>query len=114
MTRLPLALSTFSLLALGCLDNNSHAPVSDEASKPVVKRPELPAIAAPIMQADGTLAEKLTQVKLPAAKSGEATTFRFGKENERKAWVATLPERGQLVSVAYEKGKIFVGGGFDS
>ncbi len=114
-----LALTTATFLIAGCLDDG-HREVDPAATpKPVAKHGNLPKLASPVMQADGTLAEKMTMVKLPVAKPGEATTFRFGKENERQAWVATLPERAQLVSLAYEKGKddkgrIFVGGGFDS
>jgi Ca-activated chloride channel homolog len=117
MTRLALWTSASLIVFGGCLDNNEKQQ-TDEADgtkpAPIAKRKDLPAIPSPLAQAQGSLNEKLLQVKLPAAKSGEATEFRFGRENERKAWIATLPERGQLVSVAYANGKIFVGGGFDS
>jgi Ca-activated chloride channel family protein len=66
------------------------------------------------MHSGGTLSENLIPVKLPATKPGKATTFRIGRETERKAWVATLPGRHRLVSAAYENGKIFVGGGFET
>ena len=110
---LPIALSTIALFG-GCLDDGKRS-VPEETPKPTVKpRAALPSMAeAPVIQ-QGKLAEKLNQVKLPVPKSGEAATFRLGKETERKAWVAQLPERAQLVSVAYGDGKIFVGGGFDS
>lgn len=73
----------------------------------------LPEPKAPAIAATGALGERVLPVKLPSAKSGEtAAAFRFGRENERGGWVAQLPERSALVTVAYGGGKIFVGGGF--
>lgn len=114
MTRRLLGLSTATIaLFAGCLDDN-RKPETDEAPK-VIKRPELPAMVEAPKEINGALADKLTAVKLPTPKAGEAQTFKFGKgELEREAWVAKLPESGQLVTVAYSNGKIFVGGGFDS
>ncbi len=77
----------------------------------------LPAPAALPIAVDAKLVERIVPVKLPSTdklKSGTAATFRFGRENEHAGWVAQLPERAQLVSVAYAGGKIFVGGGFGS
>ncbi len=77
----------------------------------------LPAPAALPTAVDAKLVERIVPVKLPStdkAKSGTATAFRFGRENEHAGWIAQLPERAQLVSVAYSGGKIFVGGGFGS
>jgi len=108
-----LGLSTATIALFGCLDDSKK--VEPEATTPVVKRPELPPMALAPREVNGALADKLTQVKLPTPKAGEAQTFKFGKgELEREAWVAKLPENGQLVTVAYANGKIFVGGGFDS
>ncbi len=115
MKRTLLGLSTTTLaLFSGCLDDN-RAAVDTDAPKPVVKRPALAPMVETPNQVQGALADKLTPVKLPTPKAGEAQTFKFGKgEYERNAWVAKLPENGQLVSVAYANGKIFVGGGFES
>jgi outer membrane protein assembly factor BamB len=77
----------------------------------------LPAPAALATPVDAKLVERIVPVKLPSTdklKSGTAAAFRFGRENEHAGWVAQLPERAQLVSVAYSGGKIFVGGGFGS
>src|SRR5438105_3045781 len=46
------------------------------------------------------LGEGLTKVDLPKVASGKAAHFRFGRENEHDAWLATLPDRQTLVSVA--------------
>ena len=115
MKRTLLGLSTTTLaLFSGCLDDQKSS-IDTDAPKPVVKRPALAPMVETPNQVQGALADKLTQVKLPAPKAGEAQTFKFGKgEYERNAWVAKLPENGQLVSVAYANGKIFVGGGFES
>ena len=66
----------------------------------------------PIKQA--ALGENLTKVDLPKVASGKSAQFRFGREEEHDAWLATLPDRQRLVSVAYGDGRIYVGGGFDS
>jgi Ca-activated chloride channel family protein len=114
MIRLPIALSTVALFG-GCLDDGRKS-VDEATPRPTAlkPRPKLPAMAEAAVQTSGQLGTKLSQVKMPAPKSGEAQKFRLGKESEREAWVAQLPERGQLVSVAYSNGRIFVGGGFDS
>ena len=114
MTRRLLGLSTATVaLFAGCLDANQK-PETDAAPK-AIKRAELPPMTLAPKEINGALADKLTTVKLPTPKAGEAQTFKFGKgEGEREAWVAQLPERSQLVTVAYADGKIFVGGGFGS
>jgi len=116
MTRRLIGLSTATVaLFAGCLDNNSRTRDTDETSRAAIKRPELPPMVEAPRETQGALADKLMSVKLPTPKSGEAQTFKFGKgEYEREAWVAKLPESGQLVTVAYANGKVFVGGGFDS
>lgn len=113
-TRSLLGLSTATLAVFaGCLDDNKK-PLEAETPKSA-EQVKLPPMIEAKSEVQGALADKLTQVKLPAPKAGEAQTFKFGKgEYEREAWVAKLPENGQLVSVAYANGKIFVGGGFDS
>ncbi len=76
--------------------------------------PEPAALPTPV---DAKLVERITPVKLPSTanlQEGKAATFRFGRENEHQGWVAQLPERAQLVTVAYSGGKLFVGGGFGS
>jgi outer membrane protein assembly factor BamB len=88
-----------------------EAPASPPSSEP---HAEAAPTAPPVtIAATGTLGDHAVAVKVPASTSG-ATAFRFGRESERGAWVATLPERGPLVSVAYGGGKIFVGGGMGS
>ncbi|MBA2538342.1 MAG: PQQ-like beta-propeller repeat protein [Deltaproteobacteria bacterium] len=110
-----LSTATLAVLFSGCLDDGKRAVETDATPKPAATSTKLPPMVETPGQLQGALADKLTQVSLPVPKSGEAQTFKFGKgEYEREAWVAKLPENGQLVSVAYANGKIFVGGGFDS
>src|SRR5262245_43229690 len=51
-------------------------------------------------------------VKLPAPPRGGAAAFTFG--DDRRGWVARIPEANQLPSVAYGEGRVFVSGGFES
>ncbi len=95
--------------------------VSPDAQPGVVnlptRAPRAPVVSSlPVVRPaiEGTLGERLVPVKLPVPKGNQPAAFRFGRENEHEAWLVTLPEEGQLVSVAYGKGKIFVGGGFSS
>ena len=56
-------------------------------------------------------------VKAPAPPRGGAATFTFADANggdERRGWVARIPEANQLPSVAYGNGRIYVSGGFES
>ena len=105
MTRRLLGLSTATVaLFAGCLDDNKKSIDTEATPKPVVKRAELPPMVEAAKETNGALADKLMQVKLPTPKSGDAQSFKFGKgEYEREAWVAKLPESGQLVTVAYAK-----------
>ena len=97
----------------GCLGDDATGPATTKpaiARKPVA--PVLGTLARPPVE--GILGERLLPVKLPATKGRAATEFRFGRENQHKAWLVTLPEQEQLVTVAYGGGKIFVGGGFSA
>jgi len=113
----------FTLAAVclvGCHNSNTEVAevdrqVADEAVE--TSGGGLPAPAALPTPVDAKLVERITPVKLPnmdKVKEGQAASFRFGRENEHTGWVAQLPERSQLVTVAYAGGKIFVGGGFGS
>jgi len=53
-----------------------------------------------------------TPVAVPAAPRGGAIGFVFG--DDRRGWVAHVPDSQQMPSVAYGDGKIFASGGFDS
>src|ERR1044071_3683908 len=115
MTRWALAISLGCVLG-GCendVDVDPDArPADHESISPASKAtraiPETPIVA------EGPLDARLTQVKLPKASGGAATTFRFGKENEHQGWVAQLPGGGNLLTVAYGNGRVYVSGGLDS
>ncbi len=101
---------------VGCHTGGTEVD-SQVVDEPVQTTGGLPTPASLPTPVDGKLVERITPVKLPSTdkvKEGQAATFRFGRENEHTGWVAQLPERAQLVSVAYSGGKIFVGGGFGS
>jgi outer membrane protein assembly factor BamB len=51
-------------------------------------------------------------VDVPRPPRGGAVGFSFA--DERKGWVASIPDANQLPSVAYGDGRIFVSGGFES
>src|SRR4051812_20341107 len=115
--RLLSALGFSAAVLSGCQNDNTV----DELDSQVVDEPApgggLPAPQALQTPVDGKLVERIVPVKLPSTdkiKEGKAAEFRFGRENEHTGWVAQLPERNQLVTVAYNGGKIFVGGGFGS
>src|SRR5262245_23575124 len=70
--------------------------------------------AAPI---DFTSDRAPVTVKAPAPPRGGAASFTFADANggdERRGWVARIPEANQLPSVAYGAGRIYVSGGFES
>ena len=115
--RSALGLTTVGLVSLlGCQDSSVDA-VDGQTVEATHTGGGLPAPAALPTPVDGKLVERIVPVKLPSTekvKEGKAAEFRFGRENEHSGWIAQLPEKNQLVSVAYNGGKIFVGGGFGS
>jgi outer membrane protein assembly factor BamB len=115
MTRWALAISLGCVLG-GCendvdVDPDAAAP-SHESITPESKAtraiPDTPIVA------EAPLDARLTQVKLPKASGSTAATFRFGRENEHQGWVAQLPGSGNLLTVAYGNGRVYVSGGLDS
>ena len=119
MTRWALAISLSCVVAAGCENDDPYAGLEPDAASPSksesagqTPRREIP--RAPIV-ADGKLGERLVPVKLPkAATGGTATSFRFGRENQHQGWVAQLPGGGNLLTVAYGGGRVYVSGGLDS
>jgi outer membrane protein assembly factor BamB len=70
--------------------------------------------AAPI---DFTSDRAPVAVRAPSPPRGGATTFTFADANggdQRRGWVARIPEANQLPSVAYGNGRVYVSGGFES
>lgn len=51
-------------------------------------------------------------VEVPRPPRGGAAAFTFG--DERRGWVARIPETNQLPSPAYGDGRIYISGGFES
>jgi outer membrane protein assembly factor BamB len=102
---------------VGC-HNGSTETDSQVVDEPVqTSGGGLPAPAALPTPVDGKLVERIVPVKLPSTEKveeGKSAAFRFGRENEHTGWVAQLPEKSQLLTVAYGGGKLFVGGGFGS
>ena len=54
----------------------------------------------------------VVNIKLPAPPRGGAAPFSFG--DDRNGWVARVPERVQLPSVAFGGDRVYVSGGFES
>lgn len=118
-TLMPTVRFTLGFTAVCLVGCSAHEPEADSqvVDEPVVSGGGLPAPAALPTAVDAKLVDRIVPVKLPSTekvKDGKAAAFRFGRENEHTGWIAQLPERAQLVSVAYSGGKIFVGGGFGS
>ena len=119
------------LIVAACGSSHDAAPRDKPPESPVV-RPEPGAdldgpIAAPVRgkrtahgaaaPLDFTADRAPVAIKLPAPPRGGAATFTFADANggeERRAWVARIPESNQLPSVAYGSGRIYVSGGFES
>lgn len=117
MPNLRLSLGLAVLTLASCEPSESTVSEADGQTTETTTGSGLPQPAPLLTPVDAKLVERVVPVKLPSTaklKDGQAATFRFGRENEHSGWVAQLPERAQLVSVAYAKGKIFVGGGFGS
>jgi outer membrane protein assembly factor BamB len=117
MPKLRLSLGLALVLSVGCEPSQSTVSEADGQTTETTTGSGLPQPAPMLTPVDAKLVERVVPVKLPSTdklKEGQAAPFRFGRENEHAGWVAQLPERAQLVSVAYSKGKIFVGGGFGS
>lgn len=117
MPKLRLSLGLALLAVVGCEPSDSTVSEADGQTTETTTGSGLPQPAPMLTPVDAKLVERVVPVKLPSTeklKEGQAASFRFGRENEHAGWVAQLPERSQLVSVAYSKGKIFVGGGFGS
>ncbi len=55
---------------------------------------------------------QVTPIALPSPPRGGAAGFTFG--DDRRGWVARIPEQNQLPSVAYGDGRVYVSGGFES
>jgi len=115
--RLSLGLALLAAAGVGCEPSESTVSEADGQTTETTTGSGLPQPAPLLTPVQGKLVERVVPVKLPSTdklKDGQAASFRFGRENEHTGWVAQLPERSQLVSVAYAKGTIFVGGGFGS
>jgi outer membrane protein assembly factor BamB len=111
MWRIGLAISATCIL--GCQNDDPWAEDARPAKEPAKPSPAHVIPPAKVV-AEAPLADHLVPVKLPKADEGKPQSFRFGRENEHQGWIASLPERDQLVSVAYNNGRLFVGGGFGS
>lgn len=117
MPTVRLTLGFAAVAMVGCDSRTTTVDENDGQATETTMGGGLPAPAEPTTPVQGKLVERIVPVKLPPmdkVKEGQAASFRFGRENQHTGWVAQLPERGQLVSVAYADGKIFVGGGFGS
>lgn len=112
MSKAALAISTTCML-FGCDLDFESTPPDSQPAKPEAAHVTAPLPPAPSrVQAEGELGQRLVSVKLPAPVGDKPAAFTIGRENEHSAWIANIPERQTLVSVAYGGGKIFVGGGF--
>jgi Ca-activated chloride channel family protein len=117
MPTVRLTLGFAAVIAVGCDTGTTTIDETDGQTTETTMGGGLPAPQSLQTPVDAKLVERIVPVKLPSmekVKEGKAQTFRFGRENEHSGWIAQLPERAQLVSVAYAGGKIFVGGGFGS
>jgi outer membrane protein assembly factor BamB len=111
--RIGLAITATCILG-GCQNDDPYAEdAAPRKAEPAKATPDR-AVPPTKVVAEAPLGDHVTQVKLPAVTDGKATKFRFGKENEHEAWIANLPEHDQLVTIAYNNGRLFVGGGFSS
>jgi len=125
------------LIALTCLlalaacggKADSPAPAEQRAATPVHPQPAPGAdLDAPIPLPDRSAVRRtaraptrvldlgsdrsFVQVAVPKPPRGGSVGFDFG--DERKGWVTRLPEGGQLPSVAYGDGRVYISGGFNA
>ncbi|HMG24720.1 MAG TPA: PQQ-binding-like beta-propeller repeat protein, partial [Kofleriaceae bacterium] len=68
--------------------------------------------AAPAASLDLAADRAVVPVAVPVPPSGGSIGFTFAED--RTGWVARIPDRLQLPSVAYGAGRVYVSGGFDS
>jgi Ca-activated chloride channel homolog len=119
------------MLALVACGSPAETPKPQTPPEPPVIRPEpgvdLTGPVAPPVRgkrvAHGAAALDFTSdrtpvaVRTPSPPRGGAATFSFADANggdERRGWVARIPESNQLPSVAYGAGRVYVSGGFES
>ena len=98
------------VLILGCGQPPERFPDETAGAADPRESPEV----APTLVRDAFMGAHLTAVDVPRSSPGKPQSFVVGHEGEHRGWVATLPERETLASVAYGDGKLFVGGGFGS
>ncbi|HEX3475117.1 MAG TPA: PQQ-binding-like beta-propeller repeat protein [Kofleriaceae bacterium] len=114
--------------ALGC---DAHDAVDPRAAPAIAPSPPRPApgidLAGPIPPPDRRSAGRtgaapasldlaadraVVPVAVPVPPAGGSVGFTFAED--RRGWVARIPEHLQLPAVAYGAGKIYVSGGFES
>jgi Ca-activated chloride channel family protein len=84
------------------------AKLSGPVPKPIKKKSK-PTSPPPLMLGSD---RPVVKVEAPKPPKGGAVSFTFG--DQKRGWIASIPEGIQLPAVAYGDGRVYVSGGFES